>query len=999
MIINDDLRTVLETADDFDVLCEVYSQDAAPPFDPEDAELRLSSVAGITFGGETYQKLVANYNRAKRSISNEVNNCQVEFSNEGNFISNYEMTEGFDGKILVLRLVSRSQSTTLDRSLILFVGRCERPQTANKKSLTVQAVQVVGSIDVEMPRRQFKVDDPEGRHSSDVLFEGFRYTPQYGTVEYSLRHRTGFFGGKRTAFFGFSSYSDIDQSRWLPLVLGRAQMMGMNLGYIDVGRFIRTTTAFCEGPIQDFLHIRTDDQRFQFYNDTTVTMMNGYQKRYGYAGNTGPTGREQVPQSYAQFVANGYYSKTALLFTVVSGTDTLEDDPAPNFIAVVMGTLMPLPDIGTKQWTVTDTWSDNPAAHTRYLLTHPDYFGLDSAWLDDDSFTDAFIYNDGIIYDTSNGEIIQVPDSASFDGGTSALGKYLSSTSRAGFAYWRYLNGDIPLTEAFSRTPNALEYPTSGLFDGPEEPTEPPTEGRTSSLDFNLRRRYTSNVVVTENIKVTDFLHDVVFAASRMYFSQDEQGRLKLMHKKPVDNARATAAVSGTTAAVDDISPWLENFEGLALVDPNTTNSEIATVTGAAYSTATPTLSVGENLTYTGFTGGNGANNPQVATITASGFGLDDVYSSYTLDGVEVQFSASPVDYDDVVALWITASINGHPELSRRFRAKLADTLTTVEIRLLAGTLTFEESLTETHLAPLADPSAAPVGTAASGGSLEAGTVQLAYTFVNDRGETLTSPRAAVSVTAGQKITVTAVTPPTGATAVRWYCSTLASGWSLRFVKQNDGSSFDITVLPGRNAPVPPISNFTGCEVIRVAAAFTDRALARAQAERSNVLKGTFKWRLGNRKQSKNLVEITFRDPTQDFRLVTLNLKNEAAIERIKKTNKLQVNGAAIDSYNQAYRIASGLLTENLDADFFYSWSSDREALLLEEGDVVAVTDAGSGVVNLPIRVEDVEYQLKDGFVSANFTGRKYSTNLYDDSVAERLIPVVVENAYGVEYV
>ena len=1009
MIINADLRTILETADDFDVLCEIYNQDEKPPFDPGDAELRLSTVSGITFDGETYDRLILGYNRAKRTISNEVNTCSIDLSNQDGTVSGFELDEGFEGKILVLRLISRSQSTTLAKSLIVFVGRCERPLTANKQKMTVQAVQVVGALDVEMPRRKFTVDDKQGRNSNDVLFEGFRYTPQYGTVEYSVRKRNwwaiasfgllgGLFHRNVARFQGFSSYSDIDQNRHVPVVLGRSQLMGMHLGYVDVGTFIRTTTAFCEGPIHDFQWIRTDDQRFQFYNDTTVTNMNGYQKRYGYAGNTGPTGKEQVPQSYSAFVANGYYSKTALLFTVMSGTDTLEDDPAPGVIAVVMGSLMPTPDVGTREWTVADGWSDNPAAHTRFLLTHPDYFNLDPDWIDEGSFSDAYFYNDEVIYDASNGEVIQVPASASFDGGDSALGKYLSSTGRAGFAWARYKTGSATLTAALSRTALSAEYTTAGLLDEPEDPgpTDPP-EGRTSALNFNLRRRYTSNVVVTDSVKVTDFLHDVIFPASRMFFSQDEQGRLKLRHKKPADNARATGAVSGTTVAVDNVEPWLTNKTGLALVDPNTSNSEVRVVTTAVYSTATPTLTVGNLLTATSFSGGNGTTNAQEATITASGFGTQFEQSSYTLDGVEVAFNASTVDDDDAVAYWIAASINGHPQLSRKFKAKVL--ANEVEVRLTAGTLTLDEALTETHLAPLSNPSTLPTLTAASGGNLEAGTVYVAYSYVNDRGETQTTARQSVAVTANQKVTVTGITPPAGASKVRWYCSTVIGGWSLRMVKENNGSGFDITTLPNRNDPVPPVWNTTGTEVVRVSAVFTDRALARSQADRSNVIKASFKWRLGNRKQAKNMVELTFRDPTQDFRLVTLNLRNENHIAKVRKEQKLEVNGAAIDSYNQAYRIASGLLTENLDADFFYSWTADRDALLLEEGDVVAITDAGSGVINLPVRIEEIEYDLRDGFATATFTGRKYSTTLYDDSVAERMIPVVIENDFGLEYV
>ena len=55
MIINNDLKTVPTIGTDFDVVCEIYNQDAAPPFDPTDAELRLSSIGDFSFLGQDYQ--------------------------------------------------------------------------------------------------------------------------------------------------------------------------------------------------------------------------------------------------------------------------------------------------------------------------------------------------------------------------------------------------------------------------------------------------------------------------------------------------------------------------------------------------------------------------------------------------------------------------------------------------------------------------------------------------------------------------------------------------------------------------------------------------------------------------------------------------------------------------------------------------------------------------------------------------------------------------------
>jgi hypothetical protein len=59
---------------------------------------------------------------------------------------------------------------------------------------------------------------------------------------------------------------------------------------------------------------------------------------------------------------------------------------------------------------------------------------------------------------------------------------------------------------------------------------------------------------------------------------------------------------------------------------------------------------------------------------------------------------------------------------------------------------------------------------------------------------------------------------------------------------------------------------------------------------------------------------------------------------------------------------------------------------------VVCITDEGSGVVNLPVSIEEISMEFPNASMPrVSFTGMKYSTTLYDDSVVERTIPVVSE--------
>ena len=191
---------------------------------------------------------------------------------------------------------------------------------------------------------------------------------------------------------------------------------------------------------------------------------------------------------------------------------------------------------------------------------------------------------------------------------------------------------------------------------------------------------------------------------------------------------------------------------------------------------------------------------------------------------------------------------------------------------------------------------------------------------------------------------------------------------------------------------MPPAYNRTGTEIIRVTGVYSDRAEERSAIGASNVIKGTFKWQLGRRRGRKNVVELTYRQATADYRIVTLRERDDANIAKVKERRTEKVNGQAIDNFFQAKRISSGLLAEILDADFYYSWSGTRRALLQEEGDTVVVTDSGSGVINLPVWIDEVDTTINDaGLPSASFTAHKYYSTLYDDSVNEVSVPVVSE--------
>lgn len=1002
MIVDATLEAVV-TSDDCSLLVEIYHENTVPDaagFAPSDALKRYSEIAGITFAGAAYTQKVRSVGRIKRSISEESNSFSVTFSNLDNEVSAFELNSslGFEGKVLVVRLISRDLSVNEAESLILFVGRCDKPKSGDRASLTVNATQVFAAIDTEIPRRKFSPEDEEGRHPSDPNFEGFRFMPQYGVTTYSVRQKRGgllgFLGFKKTVTktLQYSSFSDLDAEKFVPFCSGRVQVMGTHAGYADIGTGIRSMTMFMEGPIEAMTNFRTDDTRFFVHLPVGI--------RLGYPANEGPPGFPQIPSDYPLWPANGYYANTAFGVIGIGGTNIDEVDEAPGIIIVALATRMTTPN-GAGVWNTT-AWTDDAAALARHILTSSYYGKLAASWIDDDSFTECWNYNKEMIFDTSWSDVIFLPAgtlTANFTGGDSEKFKHLLSTGNASAKYFKYLNGSLTATETFLNTAFAQEY--ESLI--PIEPIEPPGEpfpggGGGTSLSFLLRRRYTCNVVVTEQMKVIDFLQKVVFVSSRLFVTQAPNGKIRLKSKKPVDWALASAALSGTSLAVDDIREWITDYTGLLLVDPHTDNSELREVTDANYSTTQNSValtSTAGDITIVAFAGCDGASTPATATITVNSTTGDAL--NITLDGVTLSFAYGTADTIQTIAAFLAATINAHPVLRRKFIAVWVPGNANLSIKGKFGTLVVDSALTLTHAAPVANPTAATTGAESAGGSLGAGVWKLAYSYLNSRGQTLLSPTVDITVTGtGKKITTGVVSEPAG-TTVNWYLSPAAGSFKLRYVGNNNGSAYEITGAPLLTAPLPADVNRTGAEVNRVCVSVTDREEGRAAAARANVLKGSFKWVLGNRQKAINVIDLAFRDVTQDFRLVHLILRNDEHIAKTKKRSKFEVNGQAIDSYNQAYRIAAGMLAELRDSDFFYEWTSDKSALLLEEGDVVAITDAGSGVYNFPVRIESIDISVDGGFCKASFTARKYTTTLYDDSVAERTIPVIVEhnNATG----
>lgn len=401
MIENADWENILVTAKDFSQVCELYPADAVPAddgFDPGDALACYAATSGVTFMGVEYTRAIQRFGRTKRTITKEINTASVTFSNVSREIATFEFTQGFEGLIMVIRLISRGRSTTLGRSQILFAGRCDRPRSGDKDALTVTAKFILGGMDeVVIPRRNFGPEDYKGRVPSDPEFEGFLFSPQYGTVTYTrIEKRGGFLGwwNKKQviATMNWSSYSGLNDKKSVPEVFGRTQIMGSLIAAADVGVDIQMRVAFCEGPIQDIIDARSTDTALPISVASGADILRGL---VGTANTDNPS-----------WVGPGYYSRTAYLRCKAGNSGIDVTDPAPDVVAVIEGRILTVPDSGG-DW-VDSGWSNNAAAATWFICTNEDYFNLNAAWIDTDYATACFDFNKQLIFNTSINDFVFV---------------------------------------------------------------------------------------------------------------------------------------------------------------------------------------------------------------------------------------------------------------------------------------------------------------------------------------------------------------------------------------------------------------------------------------------------------------------------------------------------------------------------------------------------------------------------------------------------------------
>lgn len=835
---------------------EFYASDAVPGatgFDPNDA-LETFSTQTITWDGIAYRREITSRGDVVRNMGEKINNVTLNFSNISRYAATWAQTTTIEGLICVIRTVVPSVT---DDSLVIFVGRCDKPSDIDKQKFTLAVRQDFGNINQELPPDKFVAEDPNGRLPGDVLYEGFRFIAQNGTFTSPTETpSTSFVGrllGKKKKSTVTEQWSSLDLTPYgdaVPEVFGRCQMQGIPIIFQDDGFWLEQLVVWCKGPISsiDNLQLKTPE----FYGVFDILSHTGELGGTGDAsvrGGAVPHLGGNATEDF-RFPGSGFFSLTAhsglsVLQGASDGPIVITD--APTVVALIRGRSVDLPN-SSGVYSL-EGWSDNPVHIARFILTHPRFVNIAPEFMEDAVNYLTGLHCDEPLVDDTDGDRIVVPDpELGQTGSVTGIIRY-PSTGIITPRYWLYnYLGVVTIIPEVVDGP----YQSYALGDIPVDPVicpigqhrDPESGLCVDDIDLGgivpvnahqdpLRRRYTCNVPITSHVRAVDFLYKTVFPAFKGFLRVNKNGKYEIRSEKASDSTRirTATAIDATSVPVLNVTPWKSGdlLQGRLLTGYGLTTSEVRNVSAAVYSTSgnSITLVADDTGTITATASGatltGGSTTVQASgTVTIGGTPAAGDIISVTIDGIRVGYILGSEDTTGTVAAMLTAYINANPRLNKYIKAVwAAATPTIITILCLHGALTVTPALLKAHTGPIADPTVAPT-VASSAGALAAGDYQLAYSNVSATGSTSLTPVANITLTASKQIDVSALPAfPAGITSRVFYLSEAVGSARLRYVAtRTDAAGFSVNSLPLNEAALPPSSNTTAEELIRVAMSF-----------------------------------------------------------------------------------------------------------------------------------------------------------------------------------
>lgn len=572
-----------------------------------------------------------------------------------------------------------------------------------------------------------------------------------------------------------------------------------------------------------------------------------------------------------------------------------------------------------------EDWTDNPVDHARHILVEPSLMNNSESSIDDFLSAYAAAYNCGAVKDDTNGERCLLPDSQVSKAGIDY--KRYTSTSLLGPRSFETSRTQIPAGVPAREVVNAgLSGDKIGQFEFFDESTPP------DSLDEQIcyRKRYTCNVEVADARKAVDFLYDTILPTFRGFLRWNIKGQTVIDSERPADwtTLHSASIVGATTLTVQDVLPWKSTLGSPYLLEGKVhLDRQIAFVyNNEAEREAANDLVAGDVGKFALQKDDNTIWRLTAATPT---------WAQETTQISEVRRVTAAVYSSLGDAVTLAASASGGPSA------------TPSGANLSGGSSSVQSSATVTIGGSLADGSTITV-------TIDG--VDCVLSLVSDESLATIGHRMACVINATPEI--------------NGYIEAHAST-NVVTIKAKLG------VLTLSSALEEAHTIYT--EITRVMMSFAGRALTYADTTRANILDGTFEWPGGSRQSVVNQVKTKYREAVRDFGEQPLIINDYDHQEKTQKTETFEIDLQAVDNYNQAARLGNGNLNELRDCDRFFDWGSAGTALLLDEGDVVCVSDDSGPFRNQLVRIEDVGISNK---LIASFTARKYSRLALSDLVA-----------------
>lgn len=572
-----------------------------------------------------------------------------------------------------------------------------------------------------------------------------------------------------------------------------------------------------------------------------------------------------------------------------------------------------------------EDWTDNPVDHARYILTEPSIMGNDDDSIDDYLSSYAAAYNCGSIKDDSNAERCLMDS---------------TEIARAGVDFKRYNSTGLltPLSFQSTRTQIPAGVPAhevrnvglTGDSIGEYEFFDADTPPTFLDVQTCYRKRYTCNIEFSEVQKAVDVLYDRIFPSFRGFLRWNIKGQTVIDSERPADwtKLRSASIATATTLTVNDVLPWKNILGSPYLLE------------GKVHISIQPTWTYADAAQRT----------------SATGFVAADVGKFAR----QIQGNS----------LWKLTAIT--PTWLEVQDTSEVRPVTLAQYSSLGDAVTLAASAS-------GGPSAVASGGTLTGGSTavqSSGTVTITGSLAEDATITVTIDGIACILTLLNGETSSII-------GHRMACVINATPGIHEYVEAHATNNVvtiyaKVGVLTLASALEEP--HAIGEEITRVMGSFAGKALTYADTTRANILDGSFSWPDASRQSLVNQIRAQYREAVRDFGEQPITVNDFNHQRKTRKTNQFEVDHSPVDNYHQSARLANGLLNRLRDGDEFFEWGSMGVALLLDEGDVVCVSDDSGPFRNQLARIEDLEISND---LDATFNARKYSRLQLSDLVAE----------------